>query len=609
VLKKKIRFFVIRIKHSTLKELIYRTKQFLLIIKLYLFPKKIVIPYHSKNKNIINNIALPDLQYNFNIEKTKNFSEHNLGKLYPGFFKTPLNEKKFSKLFFSKINYRYAKSDIRIIWENSRLQEITKFLFLITKNPGENLNNIIKEKCKISILSWIDKNPFLYGPNYISVMECSLRIPVFFYCLKTLNNLKPLEFEIILKTIYLHAWWVSKRLSLFSSLGNHTVAESVGLIFGGSIFCNHKDGQKWLSKGIQLLEEELPHQILEDGGPIEQSFHYHRFVIDLCWLAINFLEKNNHHECLKLKSRLILGEKFLLAFKAQNEQSLSIGDSDDGFAVAPGITPKKPVINYHKKKIRIFKNSGYTIINAPNGVQMTFHHGPLGMPPFYNHGHADALSIALDMNEKLVLVDPGTYRYNGAPEWRRYFKGTRAHNTITIDGYDQAIQETGFIWSHAYQVKLLGFSEHYGKFLIKAEHDGYKRLEKPVWHRRSVLFFDDYYFLIKDSFEGKGTHDFEINYHFHPDAGLIKKNSWWQISNGGAQIYMRLLENEDFLTTCGSTDPMHGWYSPRYGEKLKCNVMSYKKRGFPREISFVTAICTEAAIDLKKITDKLIYFD
>ena len=66
-----------------------------------------------------------------------------------------------------------------------------------------------------------------------------------------------------------------------------------------------------------------------------------------------------------------------------------------------------------------------------------------GMPPLYNHGHADALSITLSVGGKETLVDPGTYRYNGEPEFRKYFKGTRAHNTVTIDGLDQAVQETG----------------------------------------------------------------------------------------------------------------------------------------------------------------------
>ena len=322
-----------------------------------------------------------------------------------------------------------------------------------------------------------------------------------------------------------------------------------------------------------------------------------------------YKEINNFQDCHKLKSRLIRAENFLWTFQEQNGQLPSIGDSDDGFAIAPKVNPQIPAVNCSRKKIRIFKNSGYTVITTEKRVRLTFDHGPLGMPPLYNHGHADALSITLRKYGKQILVDPGTYKYNGAPEWRRYFKGTRAHNTITIDGCDQSVQETGFIWSQPYRVELLGFSENADHFCINAMHDGYKRLEEPVRHKRDILFFDESCFLIKDSFVGTGVHDFEINFHLHPNAEPIKQDSWWQINNEGARIYMQPLENGDFLVIRGLMDPIHGWYSPRYGAKLKCNVMSCKKRGFTHEVSFMTAICTAALIDMKIIQDKLIYFD
>ncbi len=108
---------------------------------------------------------------------------------------------------------------------------------------------------------------------------------------------------------------------------------------------------------------------------------------------------------------------------------------------------------------------------------------------------------------------------------------------------------------------------------------------------------------------GKGFHDFEINFHLHPDALVIKKNSWWQTKNEGAHIYMRLLENCDFSIIRGLKDPIHGWYSPAYGKKLKSNVMSCQKNGFPHEICFLTAICAEDIIDMKNIQVMLIYFD
>lgn len=598
----------LRLRSITLAEIFYRFKEWFLIFCLR-------NKFLSKNHNSLDiskslyhkKLSMPSLRCNIS---EKNIAELLNGKIF-SLNANPdelnLIEKRIGKIFFSAIDWRNKPFDIRSIWEPARLQNITTLLVYTNNNPKDPLSDKIRQFCLFQISRWIQKNPFLYGPHYISVMECGLRIPVLFYCLKLIDDIK--QIKIVFNAIFLHGWWISKRLSLYSSLGNHTIAESVGLIFAGSIFYDHKKAKRWLKKGIQILKKELSHQFLEDGGPAEQSFHYHRFVLDLYWLAIDFLEKNNLYDCLKLKSRLIRAEKFLLAFQAQNGNVYSIGDSDDGFAIAPMVKPKKPIINYMKKKIRIFKNSGYTIINSANRIQLIFDHGPLGMPPLYNHGHADALSIILNINGKQILVDPGTYKYNGAPEWRRYFKGTRAHNTITIDGFDQSVQETGFIWSHPYNVELLGFSENADQFLVNAMHDGYERLEEPVRHKRDILFFDNRCFLIKDSFVGKGVHEFEINFHLHPNVDLIKQNSWWQIKNEDTKIYIRLIESGDFVTICGSKDPIHGWYSPSYGTRFKCNVMSCKKKGSPREISFVTAICTEALIDMKKIQDKFIYFD
>lgn len=602
--------FITRLKIASFGELIYRFRELLII---WLFKAKI-LKLDRNNLNILDNftyknLRIPSLNLKVTKENVKNFLNDRINALNFPSFEINNFEEKFRKKFFSAIDWKKENIDIRIIWEVSRLQNITSLLVCAKANPDSNVSDKVNKLCLKQILKWVENNPFMFGPHYISAMECALRIPVLFYSLILLDNLKSEQIKAILETIYVHALWISKRLSLYSSTGNHTIAEGVGLIFAGSIFENLGEAKRWFNKGIQILKYEQLRQILDDGGPAEQSFNYHRFVIDLYWLAIDFLETNNLYECAELKSRLIRAEEFLLAFKSQNGYLPSIGDSDDGFAVGPGIEPKKARINYSKKKVRIFRNSGYTVINSLNGVQLIFDHGPLGMPPLYNHGHADALSVILSINGVQILVDSGTYKYNGEPEWRKYFKGTRAHNTVTIDACDQAVQQTGFIWSHPYNIDLLGFSENQNQFMINAMHDGYARLKEPVRHKRGILFFDNSCFLIKDSFIGEGVHEFAINFHLHPHTRLIKKNRWWLISNREAQIYMTLLEDSDFSIIRGSINPIYGWYSPCYGTKLKCDVMSCKKNGFPHEISFLTAICTKTLIDMERIRDRLIYID
>jgi hypothetical protein len=596
---RKFHFYLWRFRNSSLPELKYRAKLFFLIKKLKIQLSK------RKNPVVVPRIDFnnaKDLQLPTIVKKILN------GELFA--LNTDLTaireiEDTWHNIYFGDIKMSDQDLDIRSIWESARLQHIAILINYIIQNDNPEIFDNVLQFTKNNVLKWIDENPFLYGPHYISAMECGLRIPLLLYCLKVLDNLADSEFQLILDTLYRHSWWISKRLSLYSSRGNHTVAEATGLIFGGAVFRYTTEGRQWLAKGHALLKKELNHQIAKDGGPIEQSLNYHRLVLDLCWLAIHFLEKNNFYNCSQLKERLTKAEHFITAFKDAGGGLPSIGDSDDGHAIAPGLYPRRTHTNNKKRKIQTFSKSGYTIFNDKN-VVLTFDHGPLGMAPLYNHGHADALSITLSVDGQKVIVDPGTYRYNGEPKFRKYFKGTRAHNTITVDGQDQAIQETGFIWSHPYNAELMRKENLNGVWFIQARHDGYLRYKKPVQHIRSIFIFDGTTIIVKDKFSGEGTHEFELNFHLHPDVKVSKcHENWWNIHNGAAEIYITIFNQNDFRVIKGERDPLLGWFSHSYGLKCETSVLNISVTGTAEESTFTTGIGVDSPFDLQDITERL----
>jgi uncharacterized heparinase superfamily protein len=362
----------------------------------------------------------------------------------------------------------------------------------------------------------------------------------------------------------------------------------MGLVFAGLLFRNRNDGAAWLKRGILLLNQECCHQILDDGGPAEQSFSYHRLVLDLYWLTIEVLELNGLHDCSECKERLSEGERFLKAFELTPGTFPAIGDSDDGHAIAPGISPKRYKPPDILERYSVFPVSGYTAVRSAGGV-LSFDHGPLGMPPLYNHGHADALSVTLSLAGREFLVDTGTFRYNGSPCFRRYFKSTRAHNTVTIDNCDQAIQDTGFIWSKPYAAILKHHEEVSGALHLEAGHDGYCRLSKPVHHIRSILNDPDDYWLIADYFQGKGQHIFELNFHFHPEVALTEMTGGWLAERDGRSIRIELT-NGDFNLRRGEEEPPLGWYSPAYNVKMPTTVLQAVRTGLPAEVRFETRI-------------------
>ncbi len=261
-------------------------------------------------------------------------------------------------------------------------------------------------------------------------------------------------------------------------------------------------------------------------------------------------------------------------------------------------------LNPKLNKYIIFPAAGYTVISGASSLIFTMDHGPLGMPPLYNHGHSDALSVTLSVNGRPMLVDPGTYRYNDEPKYRRYFKGTRAHNTVTVDGADQAVQETGFIWSHPFKSALVRNAEIEDGLIIGAIHDGYRRLSSPVDHYRTTLFFGTRCFLIKDNFTGNDIHDFELNFHLHPAVQVRNHQGWWGVEHGAEKIYIRLLDNADFNFIVGQENPPFGWFSPAYGFRIRSGVLSCLKRGKSNNQSFLTAICLGSPVNDEELQER-----
>jgi len=591
--KKQLILYLLRLRKASLPELAYRAKEALILFWLR-YNYRQIRPTFQPSIQHVKCLKIPTFQYNKG-EKLCNkiFNGEPVGS-YIKDRKIQEIGRKYTKFYFSDLQKNvYDGYDIRMIWEPSRLQHVSLLLLHLNDEPNREVSRKLHDYCKKIICCWILENEFPKGLNYVSAMECALRIPIFFYALKILNNLDEDTIKDLYNVIFQHAWFISKRLSLFSSLGNHTIAEAVGLIIGGAIF-NDRLGNLWLAKGISILNSEVKHQILDDGGPAEQSFNYHRFVLDLYWLAVQFLEINNLYRFDELKARLRMGESFLGQICDSSSRTPAIGDSDDGWAIAQGVSiiNRESYFYNNKDGLYNFSRSGYSVFRNKH-LHLIFNYSPLGLPPLYNHGHADALSVTLFGHGREYIIDTGSYRYNGAPEYRRYFKSTRAHNTVVIDDLDQAVQETSFIWSRPYQIDMMTNKKVKKGYLLAAAHSGYRRLRDPVIHKREIKIQDETMLIISDRFYGTGQHIYELNFHFHPNCLVYPSNNLWIIDNSGKKIFIKLLGDINFIIVKGQMNPLLGWYSPHYGIKETCGVLNCRKSGLPREVDFTTIICVD----------------
>ncbi len=175
-------------------------------------------------------------------------------------------------------------------------------------------------------------------------------------------------------------------------------------------------------------------------------------------------------------------------------------------------------------KPQSFPDGGIYILGSaePFSQQMIIDAGPQGTGRC-GHGHADALSIRLSFSGRRWLVDAGTCWYIGPGDERSTFRGTRAHNTLTVDGLDQAQSEGPFAWSSIPKTEVERNISGPSFTLFEGSHSGYERLPEPVWHRRFVFHLDGSFWLIRDVAEGRGSHLLESSWHFASDLEVSQR--------------------------------------------------------------------------------------
>ena len=502
------------------------------------------------------------------------------------------SEEEWQSVFYGDVQFESGDIDLRMLWEPARLQGLSVCLHWLSHHSSVEKAVQVREFCSGLLEAWIDRNVFPCGVNYMSVMECGLRIPVFYKALKILEP-QPSFQKKILDTIYQHAWLIERRLSLFSSLGNHTVCEALGLVYAGEVFSESAIGRRWRSRARGLLEQEAMRQVRPDGGPLEQSFSYHRFVLDVLWLAHRFMERNNEGLSRDVQERLERGERFDATFRSVFPQFCGFGDDDGGHAVAASLSPCRPMAQPHEFvstcgwAITVFKESGYTLVQHENGLALCFDCGSLGMAPLYNHGHADALSMVLAFRGKMILTDPGTYRYNGVPVYRKYFRGTRAHNTVCIDGLDQAQQLTGFVWKNDVDVRGFGYQVEENELVLGGvcrfnNHSG------GLEHKRRIRCVPSGEVVVEDTFVGEEEHQFELNYHLEPGVEFHSGEDF--NINCGEEILNLDVGTDEILCRQGSTEPVMGWFSKEYGQLEPTSSLSIMKNGRSDSVEFNTRI-------------------
>jgi hypothetical protein len=196
-----------------------------------------------------------------------------------------------------------------------------------------------------------------------------------------------------------------------------------------------------------------------------------------------------------------------------------------------------------------------------------------------DHSDLDALGLTYYSDGRLLLRDSGLFTYDRGVD-RDYFHGTRAHNTVVVDGLDQA---PGAAVAGAH-----------GRVGDAFWATGSSKLVNGVTHVRTLILLEPGLAVVYDSLESSVPHRYVQTWHLFPGASLQSRglDILARDENG---IPVLAISQADWSTLAraaihGGSSPMQGWYSDAYGTKSRNWALEFSRNA--PSARFVTLIAS-----------------
>lgn len=504
-------------------------------------------------------------------------------------------------------------SDAKVPWELSRNHHLLTLARAACLFEDERYATELERQLR----SWLDENPPGYGINWTNPMEVALRAVNWIWAIRTLEVWRPLDSELrsrVTESLQVHALHIDANVEGTPQLkSNHYLSDILGLLVIGASVKGDKRMDRLFARASKAFEREIRTQVHEDGIDFEASLPYHGLVLEMFLLAHVVAKWNGRPFSRAYDERL----RAMLAASRTLEQPdgrvPQIGDGDSGRVLPAGFERKptfdhllwlgaailgesRPADGWPHEEVawtlgleawrgvqshplaeedgsRQYPRGGFFVMRS-GPSHLVARCGDVGQNGNGGHTHNDLLSFELWHGAPFV-VDPGTYVYTSDPAARNSFRSTRSHNTVSIDGAEiNPIVEAELFRLRQFarpRVELFDVDSELIRFV--ASHDGFRRLEPPVVHRRQFSLQRSRNDLeIVDELLGEGEQQAESFLHLACGVQVERTNDEFVLSSG--EYALRLT-----WRGASSVSVTEGWVSEQFGLRQRAAVLVAQLHG------------------------------
>src|SRR5688572_282850 len=532
--------------------------------------------------------------------------------------------------------------DVKHVWEINRHQffiDLAKIAFLDRSSAhAAVLHRHLRH--------WMAEVPYATGAAWACALEPAFRAWSWMWAYHFVRAANLLDDDTQLQWLtgfHDHGRFLYRHLETYSSPYNHLIGEASALFALGLLFPEFREAPAWVARGRHVLETSLAAQFHADGGTVEQSTFYHHATLGFYLLAAVLGRRNGVELSDNVWAAVERGVQFSTALMQPDGRVPRFGGADDGKPIRLEHLPFWDFRPYQALGAVLFSRPDFRFVAGRFWEDALWILGPDGATEFDRlgahepakdaalsvsgyyvtrnnwsaqadylcfdcgeqagglrrddvpsaaHGHADCLSVVVALGGREVLVDPGFFCYNGDPEWEVHFRKTAAHNTVTVDGCDQAHHVSKMAWTRTYRPALEWWSATHQLGCVIGSHDGYVHNGQGVEHRRTAWLRADGYVVIRDELTGTPGRRIEANFQFAPGslvangASATFENRYQLAWACSAPVHSRVF--------CGGDSPSDGWIATSLGVR----------RPAPR-LSLQFVMNEERVVLLTIVTDRL----
>lgn len=531
---------------------------------------------------------------------------------------TPLNSNIHWSDLERQTGTHSTTTDIKEIWEPAR------FAWAVVLGRAFYLTQ--EQKYLNAYLSnfhlFIENNPIDHGPNWTSGQEVGIRM---------INNLiaaRLFESGLTEQTKNLIAGYTTAhaeraRKTLIyarSQNNNHYLVESIALLTASIALPDHNKARSWYRQGMKGIKWCLKNQIKSTGEYIQHSTNYHRLMLQAMVWAVTiqpaFLDD-------LVIDQVLLAIDWLTARVDKTSGGVpNLGANDGALLFQLDGLPFTDYRGVLQQALRAFTITGLkpgawdegalwlglpaseniTKTPRPNSILRTDR--GWGLLRVIEHtdrpSHADHLHFDLWWKGLNICLDPGTFSYNLPTPWDNPLTVASAHNTVTINGFDQMRKVSKFLyldWGNSWIESSTGTS-------VLASTDVWDRF--GILHQREVGVVNATEWLITDYLTSKIPHDgdyADLRWNF-PDAPwtLFETENGVELSlrldvgkmtvqiNGEEQIFgLKLVRGGMLAHGQIPASVTEGWHSRGYLSKEACLSLSVRM-ALPPNLAISTRI-------------------